>query len=59
MKEVIKKVIDFYKEYVGTRWLIKDIIVAVLSLTIPTACTSQKLASSIPVLENSAMLGWT
>lgn len=34
MKEVIKKVIDFYKENVGTRWLIKDIIVSVLLLTI-------------------------
>lgn len=39
MKEVIKKVIDFYKENVGTRWLIKDIIVSVLLLTIPTAAT--------------------
>lgn len=39
MKEVIKKVIDFYKENVGTRWLIKDIIVSVLLLTIPAAAT--------------------
>nr|DAG24150.1 MAG TPA: Co-type nitrile hydratase alpha subunit [Caudoviricetes sp.] len=39
MKEVIKKVIDFYKENAGTRWLIKDIIVSVLLLTIPTAAT--------------------
>lgn len=39
MKEVIKKIVDFYKENVGTRWLIKDIIVIILSLTIPTAAT--------------------
>lgn len=39
MKEVIKKIVDFYKENVGTRWLIKDIIVMVLLLTIPTAAT--------------------
>ena len=39
MKEVIKKIVDFYKENVGTRWLIKDIIVSVLLLTIPTAAT--------------------
>lgn len=39
MKEAIEKVVDFYKENAGTRWLIKDIIVSVLSLTIPTAAT--------------------
>lgn len=39
MKEVIKKIVDFYKENVGTRWLIKNIIVVVLLLTIPTAAT--------------------
>lgn len=39
MKEVIKKIVDFCKEYTGTGWLIKNIIVIVLSLTIPTAAT--------------------
>lgn len=47
MKEVIKKIVDFYKENVGTRWLIKDIIVAVLSLTIPTAATIVGLVSHL------------
>lgn len=47
MKEVIKKIVDFYKENVGTRWLIKDIIVIVLSLTIPTAATIVGLVSHL------------
>lgn len=47
MKKVIKKIVDFYKENVGTRWLIKDIIVAVLSLTIPTAATIVGLVSHL------------
>ena len=39
MKEAIKKIIDFCKENKGTRGLINDIIVLVLSLAIPTAAT--------------------
>lgn len=39
MKEVIEKIVGFYKENCGTRWLIKDIIQAVLFLTVPIAAT--------------------
>ena len=39
MKEAIKKIIDFCKENKGVRGLINDIIILVLSLTIPTVAT--------------------